>query len=348
MNVQILLNELSRNSAIHIAVVNTSPSSYRKKTGLLKLDTLDRGVKIINEYRQSIKNSDAVLVIATSSFIFTLGSLLLLLARQSSIPIFLKPLGADLSYLLKNKRKLVRSYILMILHSATGVLVQTQYLQKELGDLGCTNIHYLPGYRPVLPDAFSSKRKSSKELRLVFLSQIAHEKGPLLLLEALRTLSSESDFNVSCDFYGPVLEEDRIEFFNQLERTHSAKYCGLAEIGKASQIMAEYDALVFPTYWSGEGHPGVIIEAMLAGIPIISSQFQAATELIIDGENGLLFPPGDSCALVAAIKHLTLDQRLRQKMAKSNRIKGQEFRSDKIVLKMLEIIFPNCANLLNI
>jgi glycosyltransferase involved in cell wall biosynthesis len=214
-----------------------------------------------------------------------------------------------------------------------------------LRNLGCTNVHYVSGYRPALLEDRPIRQASGK-FRLVFVSQIVREKGPLLLLEALRLLASDGVTNLTCDFYGPVLDDDRDDFFQQLEATPSARYRGTVKVGMASKIMSEYDALVFPTCWSGEGQPGVIIEAMLAGIPVISTQFQAVTDLIADGDNGFVVPAGDSRALVAAIKRLAFDHGLWQKMARSNYERGQEFRSDKVVRKMVEIMFPDLEKLL--
>ena len=343
VSVQVLMDELARHTTIQTITINTSPRNYRKKTTLFKLETLSRILRISRHYIKSIKNCDAVLVIGTDSFIFTLGCLLLLMARQYHVPFYLKPLGAELSRCLEAQKKLIRSYMVMVLHAVTGVLVQTRRLQTELAKLGCADTYYVPGYRPVPPDISQAKRNLG-EVRLIFLSQIGREKGPLLLLEGIRILALEDNVSVACDFYGPIFEEDRREFFSQLEVTPGARYGGIVEVGTASQLMAEYDTLVFPTYFASEGHPGVIIEAMLAGIPVISSQYWSVTELITDGENGFLVPMGDSRALASAIKRLALDHPLREKMGKENYRRGQEFRSDLVVSRMLEIILPGSAN----
>jgi glycosyltransferase involved in cell wall biosynthesis len=52
--------------------------------------------------------------------------------------------------------------------------------------------------------------------------------------------------------------------------------------------LRNYDALIFPSYYQGEGHPGVLVEAMMAGLPIITTQFRSIPELVQDGVNGLL------------------------------------------------------------
>jgi glycosyltransferase involved in cell wall biosynthesis len=234
--------------------------------------------------------------------------------------------------------------MLMILRAATGVLVQTRQLQTELATLGCINTYYVPGYRPALPNTTFTQQNRGK-FRALFLSQIFREKGPLVLLEALRILALEDGASLECDFYGPVLNEDRREFLAQLEATPGARYCGIVQVGTTSRLMAQYNVLAFPTRFIGEGHPGVIIEAMQAGIPVISTQHRSIPELITDGENGFLIPVGDSQALASALKRLAVNPRLREKMGKANYRRGQEFRSDIIVSRMIEIIFPGFMGL---
>ena len=344
-SVKLLLDELAKYKNIQSEAINTSPVNYRKKTRLFKFETLYRSARILKKFTLSIRKCDAVLLFATGRFIFGLGYLLFLIAKQYQVPFFIKPLGGDMKLYLESHKKSIIRYMLFVLSSMTGIMVQTRQLQAELNKLGCFNTYYIPGYRPVLFNPLTSQTlKNRKTFHLVFLSQIVREKGALILLEALRILASDDRLKVICDFYGPILEEDSEIFLSELETTPNAKYCGVVKVGTASQLIAEYDALAFPTYYVGEGHPGVIIEAMQAGIPVISTQYRAIPELIIDGENGFLVPVGDSSALAKKIKRLASDISLRKKMGKANHLMGQKFRSDRVVSQMLQIIFPGSFN----
>ena len=99
--------------------------------------------------------------------------------------------------------------------------------------------------------------------------------------------------------------------------------------------------LVLPTYFVSEGHPGAIIEAMQAGVPVISTQHRAIPELITNGQNGFLIPPHNSEKLAAAIQKLVLSPSLQERMSEANRLKAQMFRSDVVVPKILEYIFQD-------
>jgi glycosyltransferase involved in cell wall biosynthesis len=205
--------------------------------------------------------------------------------------------------------------------------------------MGCTNARYLPGCRPSAPIT-TVRKESPGELRLIFLGHITRLKGPLVLLEALQVLAQICDARVHCDFYGPIHDDIQYEFLKKLKSTRNVRYCGVAEAGTGPQLIANYDALVLPTHYDSEGHPGVLIEAMHAGVPVISTQIRTLSELVTNGENGFLVPLHDSRALADAIKQIALDPSLRSRMAEANHRRGKDFRADVVVAQLVDIVFP--------
>lgn len=342
VTVQAILDELAKHNWIRVIPVNTSPPPglLSAERTSLNSESARRMTSIIREYVRNIQRSDAVLVFANNRFALTIVPLLLLLARWHHKPFYLKPIGGALDSYLAAQRKPLRSYLLRILRAVDGVLAQTRQLQAALIELGCINTYYVPGCRsaPQVPQVSPPQKVGSEELRLIFLCRIQRQKGAMILLEALGLLARENTLKVSCDFYGPILE-DREEFLGLLEATPRSRYCGVVQPEIASGLIAAYDVFVLPTYYATEGHPGAIIEAMQAGIPVISTQHQAIPELITHGENGLLVPVRDSHALAEAIKQIALDSSLRERMGKANYRRGQDFRSDVVVPQMLDIIF---------
>lgn len=341
LTVQTLLEELAGYASVQTALVDTRlPTHYRQKKVLFEPQTLKRAIFITKQYLEQIRRSHAVLVFANNSFILTLAPLLFGLARFYHKPFFLKPIGGDLDLYLTHQKGPLRSYILRVLRAMDGILPQTQQLQAALVSWGCANTYYVPGCRPTI-SVISAQAESSEKLRLIFLAQIKPEKGTLILLEALRLLAEEGLTEISCDFYGPVYEDSQEQFFRDLEATPGAAYRGVAEAGTASSLIAGYDVLALPTHFISEGHPGVIIEAMQAGVPVISTYHRAIPELITPGENGLLVPVQDSRALAEAIKQMAQDRPLRQQMSQANYRRAQLFRAEVVVPQLLKIVFPN-------
>lgn len=337
VSVKVLMDELTMYDNLRTFNINTSPCIYGKYYISSWADKILRFFLILYQYIKLIRIGNIVLIIGTQTFIFTIGSLLLLIARQYNIPVYLKPLGAEISTKLFSKNIMIQKLKFMILRSATGVMFQTRQLQLQFKKYGLTNSYYVPGYRPA-PNINTLTMQNSTNFKIIFLSQIVKEKGPFLLLEALQLLVTANKPPVECDFYGPIKDSIRSEFLCMVKNTPGAEYRGIADIKRVSILLAEYETLVFPTYCISEGHPGVIIEAMHAGMAVISTRYKAVSELIKDGENGLLVPIGDSNALAAAIDKLAINSFLRKKMGTNSYKRSKAFRADAVVSKMLGIM----------
>lgn len=341
LTVQAIIEELAENySFIQLKLINISPGrDHRKKQTGFNFEKVNRMVMVLPKYIWEVRKCDSVLVIANNLFTFTLVPIMILFARVFHKPFFLKPVGGDLDLDLESLWKPFRTYLLAILRSADGLLLQTQLLQASLKTLGCSRSLYLPGLR-TMPIIKSRKKNESDEIRLIFLAHIMRPKGPLVLLEALQMLAKNGDVRVSCDFYGPVHYEIRQDFHRLLESTPSAHYCGEAEPGSGASLISAYDILVLPTYFICEGHTGVLIEAMHAGVPVISTWHRSIPELITDGENGLLVPTQDSQALAGAIRRMAQNRAMREEMGRANFLRGKDFLTEKVVAQLLNMVFP--------
>ncbi len=78
----------------------------------------------------------------------------------------------------------------------------------------------------------------------------------------------------------------------------------------AWELIQSLDLLILPSQ-APEPFGRVILEAMCANVPVIATGHGGPTEIITDGKSGLLFPPGDSHALAAAIDRLLANSGLR-------------------------------------
>jgi len=153
----------------------------------------------------------------------------------------------------------------------------------------------------------------------------------------LVTLERKKD-SVTCDFYGQLYSEIEDKFTAELAATPNAKYHGLLPHEKVFDTISSYDALVFPSYYPGEGHAGVIVEAMMAGLPIVTTKFNALPELISDGENGLLVSPRKPNEITSAIRLLATDVKLRQELGLRAFESSKQYSSDNVVPKLVQAI----------
>jgi glycosyltransferase involved in cell wall biosynthesis len=87
------------------------------------------------------------------------------------------------------------------------------------------------------------------------------------------------------------------------------------------ELLARAD--VFALSSRSEGAPLSILEAMAAGLPVVSSRVGGVPELVADGETGLLVPPGDPAAMAAALGRLVADAGLRRRLGAAGRERAQ-------------------------
>ena len=76
-------------------------------------------------------------------------------------------------------------------------------------------------------------------------------------------------------------------------------------VGDVTSVLRRADVLVHPARWEGFGL--ALLEAMLAGLPVVASRVSSIPEIVADGETGVLVPPDDPAALRAAIESVLAD-----------------------------------------
>jgi len=143
--------------------------------------------------------------------------------------------------------------------------------------------------------------------RLVFVGRLVHQKGAHIALEALSHLVGEMGIsNIHLDIIG-VGPNDYVEQLKsmtvELGLNAYVEFVGFMEHPKVLAHFLEYNAILIPSLWE-EPLSGTIAESMARGLPVIATDRGGNPEIIFDGENGLLVPPGDSIKLAYAVKRL--------------------------------------------
>lgn len=86
-----------------------------------------------------------------------------------------------------------------------------------------------------------------------------------------------------------------------------------------------------------EGLPFNIMEAMACGLPVVASDIKGHRELIVDGENGLLFESGDANKLTDQLIRIDSEAIFRLQCGKASLLKVQPFRIEKVKLMIMQI-----------
>lgn len=193
------------------------------------------------------------------------------------------------------------------------VLLETQALCRAFGD----RVGHMPNTRTA-PAQVATRIGPCR--RFLFLSQLRPEKG---LAEAVAALE-HTPADCSLDIYGVPLPNTDLSFLDQAPR---ARFHGTADPADVPALLARHDALVLPTRHRGEGMPGVVIEALQHGLPVISTRWRAVPEVVTHGRSGLLVAPGNVPALAAAMHRLATETPLFHRLQQGARARGLHFDS---------------------
>ena len=94
----------------------------------------------------------------------------------------------------------------------------------------------------------------------------------------------------------------------------------LGRVGEAEKLeeLARADVLCAPSL-HGESFGMVLTEAFAAGVPVVASDIAGYRDVVRDGRDGILVPPGDAVALGKALRSILLDGERRAQMARAAR-----------------------------
>lgn len=136
--------------------------------------------------------------------------------------------------------------------------------------------------------------------RLVCVGRLCEQKGQLLLIEAMRTMSAEGH-QIELVLAGDGEMRSEIEaLIAAYGLAHRVRITGWINSAQVREEILSSQALILPSF--AEGLPVVIMEAMALRRPVLTTFVAGIPELVLPGENGWLFPAGDRDGLVAAMK----------------------------------------------
>jgi glycosyltransferase involved in cell wall biosynthesis len=166
---------------------------------------------------------------------------------------------------------------------------------------------------------------------LTMVGRLVPQKDPLALLEACWLL--DADFRLLMVGDGELRE--CAEAFVR-RRDLNGKVIFTGERYDIPEVLAASDIFVLTSRW--EGLPLVIIEAEMAGLPVVASRVGGVPELIEEGNTGFIVPPQDPRALANALRKLLTDAQLRRRLGSAAREKAlHEFTFERMLTKTRQL-----------
>ena len=212
----------------------------------------------------------------------------------------------------------------------------TESVKEEIAQVMKDNHHteltVIPNFLPDLKQDTSAEKKK----QVIAVGRLHEVKGFLRLLDLWK--EAGVDEHIVLKIVGDG------EQFKEIE----AKIKGLGLEGRViltgalehSQVMEEMRAsLLYVMTSYTEAFPYVLIEAMSAGLPIISYDVRVGPRAIVtDGENGFLIEDGNKKEFGIKMKALLEDELLRAKMERSSLKKAKHFSEDAVIPKWLRVL----------
>jgi len=261
-------------------------------------------------------------------------------AKLAGVPVVIPRRGID--YPLKNRWRYRWAYNVL----ATRLLANSQATKRALLrnapwlDAGRIEVIYNgieaePFAQPSARNFRAEWRVKPDELVLGFVGQLDERKGIRVLLAAFERIKREWP-QTRLVFVGQGSLRELI--VSEIEKQRWGEAVLLPGfLDDIVGVMQAIDILLLPSYWEGFGI--VLIEAMAAGKPAISTDTSSMPEIIVDGQTGFVVPPGDIAALAARVMQLLRDATLREKFGRASRQRVLEKFTQQRMIAELENLF---------
>lgn len=236
---------------------------------------------------------------------------------------------------------------------ATKVLAMSEDMKNDLMNLGCPSGKIIVHYHGVPTSLFFQEHnylQSTKVVSFLIITGLTPQKGHLFLIKAFIKAHNILP-NIKLSIYGSGSEAKSIS--DEINDSNVSSYIQLfSSIQYGSEqhksLLRNADVFIHPSITdrkgNKEGIPGAIVEAMSAGLPVISTFHAGIPEIINDGETGLLVKENDVDSLADKIVLMASSPTLREKLGKA----GQEYAVNNLDIenkeKELEEIYLSLIN----
>ena len=200
---------------------------------------------------------------------------------------------------------------------STITVLQTERARQYFGEKIKKNSVIIPN--PIQIKAYAD---ADFKFRIVTAGRLSKQKNHTMLINAFKAVHDKHpDFSLA--IYGEGSERKSLE-----ELVAKLGLTGIVELpGNVSDIHDKTkDAYMFVLSSDYEGLSNALLEAMMMGLPCISTDCSGSDEAITDGENGLLIPIGDTEQLTVAMLNLIENQEYRNKIGAAAKIVADKYK----------------------
>src|SRR5260370_22510156 len=184
--------------------------------------------------------------------------------------------------------------------------------------------------------------------RIVSVGRLVPFKGFDDLIDACAELARRR-IDFVCDIIGDGPRRETLQAkIEQLDLSSRVNLLGSVSQGAVLEKLQAADIFALASTTDAQGatdvFPTVILEAMASARPVVSTRLAGIPELVVDGQTGILAPPGDFTALAHALEQLVRDPELRLRFGDAGRARiEQHFRIEQTVAPLMEMLERSCS-----
>lgn len=269
-----------------------------------------------------------------SNFFFRRGTVILS-ERVAPTPNLISLFGSGLLM------KLIKGVIKVLYSHVDYIIAVSEGVKKELALLSLPKDKIGVIYNPVdipLIDRMSLEELHVERPYILFVGRLESQKNIPLLIQAYNAMKDK--FDVDLMILGKGGEYENLKCLCQSLRLENRVIFKGFE-SNPYKYMRNAKAFVLPSDY--EGFPNVLLEAMVCGVPIISTSCPyGPEEVIAHGKDGLMVPVGDIGSLASAIGCVLGDGTLRERIVAGGFEKCRKFSVREVVKQYEQVIYNTC------
>lgn len=238
------------------------------------------------------------------------------------------------------KYKILTNWFVKNLNKADAIVVLASEFKQDLVDMGLDEKKIFVLTTMVkTADFIPFKKNFNPPYRVLFCSNMIKEKGPYELLEAAKSIIKKYP-STRFIFMGKGKELENLkEHSRKFDIENNVKFKGFLTGNKKIEVYKKSHLFVFPSY--REGFPTVVLEAMAAGLPVITTPVGGLKDEIKDGKNGFFIEsmPPKPKDISEKIIMLIENPKLMKMMSKNNLKEARDKYDVKVVCNNIREIY---------
>ncbi len=295
-----------------------------------------KAIKLFLEINKKVNHADVVIMLPAINGVAVFAPMLAFYKKLKHIKLYYDVVGGWLPELIESKPGLKKA-----LAKLDDIWVETDDMKRKLEDQGLCRVRVLPNFKRLkAADISDLPQNTVPPFRLCTFSRIMREKGIEDAANAVMKVNKAFGRNIcELDIYGQIHPGYEKGFKSLIESSSGQiSYKGLVQPNESVGVLKDYYALLFPTFYEGEGMAGTLIDAIFSGLPAIVSDWRYNREIIKDGYTGYIHKAADVDDLSEKIQNAVNDPARWNKMRLNCLNEAERYMPDTVVALISEVI----------